>query len=162
MRSHPASVSLLSLLLACERPAGRGNPLCGMAMLAGPTPLLTQFEIPGQTLSVPPRDLPERVVARFVAGPAAPAIVGRTDSLLVIGVEAVPPSGTSAGFGVLVVDREERVRGVMLYEGDPVEAAPRLGEVSLGATSVPLIGVQVDIAKIEEPSCPFFPDSVLQ
>src|SRR5688572_1659803 len=76
-------VSLLSLLVACERPAGRGDPVCGLATLAGPTTLLTQFEIPGQTLSVPPRSLPERLVARFVAGPAAPAIVGRTDSLLV-------------------------------------------------------------------------------
>jgi len=162
MPSRLGLVPLFSLLLACDRPAGRGNPVCGMAMLAGPTTLLTPFEIPDQTLSVPPRDLPERLVARFVAGPAAPAIVGRTDSLLVIGVEATPPQGTSAGFGVLVVDREERVRGVMLYEGDPVEGAPRLGEVSIGPTSVPLIGVQVDPARIEEPSCPFFPDSVLQ
>lgn len=153
---------LLSLLVACERSAGGGDPVCGLAALAGPTTLLTQFEIPDQTLSVPPRDLPERLVARFVAGPAAPAIVGRTDSLLVIGVEGNPPAGTQAGFGVLVVDQRERARGVVLYEGDPVEGAPRLGEVSIGTGSVPLIGVQVDPAKIEEPRCPFFPDSVLQ
>jgi hypothetical protein len=162
MRYRDALVSSLSLLAACERSPGGGDPVCGVAMFAGPTTLLTQFEIPNQTLSAPPRNLPERLVARFVAGPAVPAIVGRTDSLLVIGLDATPPSGTRAGFGVLVVDQQERARGVMLYEGEPVEGAPRLGEVSLGASSVPLVGVQVDPAKIEEPRCPFFPDSVLQ
>src|SRR5205085_7058636 len=80
-------------LLACDKPAAvRGNAACGLAALAGPTALLTQFSVPRQTLSTPPRSLPERLVARVVAGPALPAIVGRTDSLLVIGVEgAIPP-----------------------------------------------------------------------
>jgi hypothetical protein len=160
MRYRLGLVSLVSVLAACER-SGGADPVCGLAMLAGPTTLLTQFEIPNQTLSVPPRNLPERLVVRFVAGAAAPAIVGRTDSLLVIGVEGSPPSA-AAGFGVLVVDREERPLGVMLYEGDPVEAAPRIGDVSLGATTIPLIAVEVDPAKIEDPRCPFFPDSVLQ
>jgi hypothetical protein len=62
---------------------------------------------------------------------------------------------------VLVVDQQERPRGVMIFEGDPVEGAPRLGEVSLGTASVPLIGIQLDPGKIEDPRCPFFPDSVL-
>lgn len=162
MSTRLALVPLLSLLVACERSSGGGDPVCGVAMLAGPTTLLTQFEVPNQTLSEPPRNLPERIVVRFVAGPAVPAIVGRTDSLVVIGVEGAPPSERAGGFGVLVMDREERARGVMLYEGDPVEGAPRIGDLSLGAASVPLIGVEVDPAKIEDSRCPFFPDSVLQ
>lgn len=152
---------LLMAAAACGKTADRGNPACGLAALAGPTALLTQFSVPRQTLSTPPRGLPERVVARFVAGGAFPAVVGRTDSALVIGVDATLPANARPGFGVLVVDQEEQTRGVLIFEGDPVEGAPRLGEVSLGTTSVPLIGIQVDPAKIEDPRCPFFPDSVL-
>jgi hypothetical protein len=52
--------------------------------------------------------------------------------------------------------------GVMIFEGDPVEGAPRIGDVSVGSDRVPLIGVQVDPARIEDPNCRFFSDSVLQ
>ena len=154
-------LALLLALGACERPAGGSRAACGLASLAGPTALLTQFSVPRQTLSTPPHTLPERVVARFVAGGAFPAIVGRTDSLLVVGVDATLPSTARPGFGVLVVDQSERTRGVMIFEGDPVEGAPRLGDVSIGAVSVPLIGIQVDPAKIEDANCPLFPDSVI-
>ena len=119
--------------------------------------------MPNRTLSAPPASLPERTVARVVADGVFPAVVGRTDTLLVIGVEGNPPSGTKVGFGVLVVDASERVQGVMLYEGSPIPGAPRLGEVSLGGSSVPLIGVQADPASFTDPSCPPpFPDSVLR
>jgi hypothetical protein len=161
MRLPHHAVALVLLLGACERPAGGSAASCGLASLAGPTALLTQFSVPRQTLSTPPRGLPERLVARFVAGGAFPAVVGRTDSLLVIGVDATLPANARPGFGVLVVDQQEKTRGVMIFEGDPVEGAPRLGDVSLGTTSIPLIGIQVDPAKIEDARCPFFPDSVL-
>jgi hypothetical protein len=157
-----ALAGLVLVVSACEGRAGGANPMCGLAMLAGPTRLLTEFQVPNQTLSAPPRALSERLVARFVAGPAAAAIVGRTDSLLVIGVEATPPPGTRPGFGVLVVDPQERSKGLMIYEGDPVEGAPRIGSVSLGSSTLPLIGIQLDPARIEDPNCQFFPDSVLQ
>jgi hypothetical protein len=146
----------------CDRQSGGADPMCGVAMLAGPTQLLTEFQTPNQTLSEPPRKLPERLVARFVAGPPAPAIVGRTDSAVVIGVDAPPPASMKPGFGVLVVDPQEKALGTMIYEGDPVEGAPRIGEVSVGPTRLPLIGIQVDPARIEDPRCHFFPDSVLQ
>lgn len=153
---------LLFLLVACDRPAQGGDAACGLASLAGPTALLTQFSVPRQTLSEPPPDLPERLVTRVVAGGAYPSIVGRTDSLLVVGVESALPDNVRPGFGVLVVDQEDRTRGVMVFEGDPVEGAPRLGDVSIGGATVPLIGIQLDPAKIEDVRCPFFPDSVLQ
>ncbi len=154
-------VLLLLLVSACERRTGGADAVCGVAMLAGPTKLLTEFEVPNQTLSAPPRNLPERLVARFVAGPAVPAIVGRTDSLLVIGIDAPPPNA-QPGFGVLVVDPQERARGVMIYQGPPVEGAPLIGHVSLGSTTIPLTGIQLDPAAIEDPNCQFFPDSALQ
>jgi hypothetical protein len=91
------------------------------------------------------------------------AVVGRTDSLLVVGVEGTPPATAKPGFGVLVVDLQDRVVGVALYQGDPISGAPRLGEVSLAGSSIPLIGVQVDPAKITDPKCPsLFADSIPQ
>lgn len=153
--------ALLLVLVGCGKPADRGNPACGLAALAGPTALLTQFSVPRQTLSAPPHNLPERLVTRLVAGPALPAIVGRSDSLLVIGVEGAVPATIKPGYGVLVLDTAEKARGVMLFEGIPVEGAPTIGTVSIGDATLPLIGIQLDPTRIEDPRCPFFPDSVL-
>jgi hypothetical protein len=160
MSTRPLAPLLLALA-ACGKPADRGSATCGLASLAGPTALLTQFSVPRQTLSTPPRRIPERLVARVVAGPALPAIVGRADSQLVIGVEGAIPANVKPGYGVLVLDTGETVRGVMLFEGAPVEGAPPLGTVTVGATTLPLIGIQLDPTRIEDPHCPFFPDSVL-
>jgi hypothetical protein len=158
------AVVLTFLVLAgCTRSGNRPrSAACGLAALAGPTALLGQFSIPDQTLGSPPRTLPERLVVRSVAGPAYSAIVGRADSLWIIGVEGGLPPNVKPGFGVLVLDPSEKARGVVLYEGTPVEGAPELGSVSVGDITVPLIGIQLDPAKIEDPRCPLFPDSVIQ
>jgi hypothetical protein len=156
---------LLTLLLmaGCTRSGDRApSAACGLAALAGPTALLAQFSLPDQTLASPPRTLPERLVVRSVAGPAYPAIVGRADSLWIIGVEGSLPPNVKPGYGVLVLDPDGKARGVVLYEGTPVEGAPELGRVSVGDITVPLIGIQLDPAKIEDPRCPLFPDSVIQ
>lgn len=158
-RILPLAAALL--LAACGRSAEHGRAACGLAALAGPTALLTQFSVPRQTLGAPPRTLPERLVTRVVAGPALPSIVGRTDSALVIGVDGSVPPTIKPGYGVLVLDTSERARGVMLYEGMPVEGAPQIGTVTVGSATLPLIGIQVDPSRIEDPHCPFFPDSVL-
>lgn len=79
-----------------------------------------------------------------------------------IGIEGTLPPGAKPGFGVLVLDPSERARGVVVYEGLPVEGAPHIGSVSFGTVRVPLIGIQVDPARFEDPRCPFFPDSVLR
>ncbi len=156
-------VSALFLTAGCtgsgERPP---SAACGLASLAGPTALLGQFSIPDQTLGTPPRNLPEQLVVRFVAGPAYPAIGGRADSLWIIGLQGTVPPKVKPGFGVLVLDPDERARGVVLYEGTPVEGAPEIGRVSVGDNTVPLIGIQLDPAKIEDPRCPLFPDTVIQ
>jgi hypothetical protein len=156
-----ATVLLSSLLVACGDGGSHGAP-CGIAALAGPTALLTQFSVAQQTLGTPPTRLPERVVVRLVAGPAYRAVVGRSDSLWIIGVDGALPAGTKPVFGVLVLDPQGSARGVLLYETEIVQGAPPIGNVSVGNTSVPLIGIQVDPAKIEDPRCPFFPDSVLR
>lgn len=162
MTRRPLLAALI-LLAACDRPArSGGGAACGLAALAGPTALLGQFSVPQQTLGTAPRTLPERLVARIVAGPAYPAVVGRSDSAWVIGVEGAAPANVKPGFGVLVLDQGGRARGVMLYEGRPVEAAPQIGTVSMEAATLPLIGIQLDPGRIEDPRCPFFPDSVLR
>ncbi|HEX7336870.1 MAG TPA: hypothetical protein VF252_06655 [Gemmatimonadales bacterium] len=162
--------SLLALALflasACNRSesggASTGSAACGLAALAGPTALLGQFSVPHQTLATAPRNLPERLAVRFVAGPAAPAVVGRADSLWIIGVEGASPATGKPGFGVLVLDQSDKARGVLVYEGAPVEGAPEVGKVAIGALTIPLIGIQLDPAKIEDPRCPLFPDSLIQ
>ena len=163
MQRHLLVAALL--LAACGRSQPKDpsrSAACGLAALAGPTALLGQFSIPDQTLATPPRHLPERLVVRLVAGGAYPAIVGRSDSSWVIGMEGSLPPNVKPGFGVLVLDRGGKARGVMLFEGTPVEGAPQIGTVSVGSATVPLIGIQLDPAKIEDPRCPFFPDSVIQ
>jgi hypothetical protein len=154
------------LIASCDRSTGGKSSAaaatCGLAALAGPTALLGQFGVPGQTLGSPPSKLPERLVVRLVAGPAHPAIVGRSDSMLVVGVNGGLPANAKPGFGVLILDSGNKARGVLLYEGAPVEGAPQIGTVSIDNASVPLLGIQVDPAKFEDPRCPLFPDSVIQ
>ncbi len=146
---------------ACGTPPS-GRP-CGIAAIAGATLLLQEFGVPGQTLGTPPARLPPRLVARVAAGPAYPAIVGRTaDSAWVIGVEGRLPERLRPGFGVLVLDQGGDARGLMLYESDPIRGAPAIGRVSVDTLLIPLLGIQLDPARFLDPHCPLFPDSVLQ
>ena len=152
---------ILLLLAACSDGSDRANVNCGIVALASPQTLLSEFGVPRQTLSRPPAQVPERIVARIAAGPTLPAIVGREsggDSLLVIGVEGAAPE-MPLGFGVLVTTPDGRTRGLMLYEGLPVEGAPRIGSVTLGSVTAPLLGLEADPASYENADCPLFPDS---
>lgn len=139
-----------------------GTPNCGIAHMAGATMVLEQFGTPNQTLSLPPATLPERLVARLAAGPAYPAIVGRVDTLLAIGVDGVLPPNVELGYGVLLLDPEGTARGVMLYQGDPIGGAPVLGTVTMGPAARPLLGLQLPTARYEDAACPAFPDSILR
>lgn len=148
---------LLAALLAGGCAERRGSTLCGISLLATPVVIMDQFAVPRQTLSVPPRDLPEELTVRFAADAVTRGIVGRTDSLLVIGVEGLMPGTAVPGFGVLVTDMQGSVQGMMVYEGDPIPGAPHLGTIQVGQRTAPLLGVRVDFARIEDPRCPIFP-----
>ena len=151
--------ALLAGLLAC---GGDRQPVCGFTAMAGATMLLNEFTVPNQVLSKPPANLPERLVVRLAAGPAYPAVVGRSESGWLVGVEGSLPAGVRPGFGALVLDLSGAARGVVLYEAEPVQGAPSIGTVALGDTTVPLLGIQLDPAKVEDPRCPLFPDSVIR
>ena len=157
---RPLFLMAAAALAGCGSPDGGGAP-CGIAALAGPVTLLDQFSVPNRTLATPPDELPARVVVRFAAGPALTGIVGRTDSSLVVGVEGAVPA-TRPGFGVLIVGSDDRVRGVLLYEGERIEGAPELGSVQVADTTVPLLGLTADPARYETANCPLFPDSLIQ
>jgi hypothetical protein len=154
------SVLLLGLLAAaCGR--STGGSTCGMMALAGATMLLDRFSTPQTTLSMPPLRAPEALPVRLAAGPAYRGLIGtRADSTWTVTVEGTLPDGVIPGFGVLVVGADGVYRGVMLYTGERIRGAPVLGSVTVGSLTLPLIGLQTDLAGMEEARCPFFPDSL--
>ena len=162
--SLPMSFRTLSFFLlgaaACsgsDRP-----PPCGLNAVVGPAVLLGEFSKPGQTLASPPAQLPERIVTRLVAGPAFSAIAGRAEGQWVIGVNGTLPPNAAPTFGVLILDTTGTPLGVLLYESAAVEGAPQIGTVTAGAIVVPLVGIQLDPERIQDPTCPLFPDSLAQ
>ena len=158
---RPAIALFTIGILACSR--GDAPPPCGLSAVIGPRVLLEEFSTPGQTLAVPPEQLPEKLVARLAVGPAYATIVGRADSQWVIGVNGALPAGIHPSFGVLVIDKTNGAPlGVLLYESAEVEGAPPIGTVTVGALVVPLVGVRVDPARIQDAACPLFPDSLIQ
>ena len=165
MRPSSSAASWISLALlgltACG--GGRTGGACGITAIAGATLLLQEFGTPNQTLSEPPRTLPSHLVARIAAGPAFLAEVGRTpDSAWVVGVEGSAPERTKPGFGVLVLDTAGKARGVMIYESVPIRGAPVIGKLNIDSLMLPLLGIQLNPARFEDPRCPLFPDSLLR
>lgn len=158
---HRTVLFLLLAVPACGRSSSGGA--CGLTAIAGATMLLQEFGVPGQTLGVPPATLPPRLVARVAAGPAFEAVVGRTpDSNWIIGVEGSVPASIKPGFGVVVIDQSGHARGVMIFESHPIPGAPEIGKVNVDSLMLPLLGIQLDPARFEDPRCPLFPDSLLQ
>lgn len=158
---HLLFLGLLLPVAGCGAP--RSGGACGLSAIAGATMLLQEFATPDQTLSQPPATLPPRLVARVAAGPAFEAVVGRTpDSAWVIGVEGSIQAPIRPAFGVLILDPTGAARGVMIYESVPIKGAPEIGRLSVDTLMLPLLGIQLDPARYEDPNCPFFPDSLLR
>ena len=149
-------------LLAVVSCGGRtGNPACGITALAGATMLLDQFSVPEQTLTSTPRTVPAVLPVRLAAGPAWRGLVtAAADSTWIVRVEGQLPAQTRPGFGVLVVASSGTASGVMLYTGPPVARAPVVGSVTTDTLTIPLLGLQTNVSGLEDPACPFFPDSL--
>jgi hypothetical protein len=151
----------LLLLLAAACQSSGGNPACGITALAGATMLLDEFSRPSQTLSFPPTPAPEVVAVRIAAGPALRGLVRTVaDSAWIVDVEGELPPQLVPKFGVVVVGTDGIPRGVMLYDTPPVAGAPSIGSVTIGPTTLPLLGIRTNVAGLEDRVCPFFPDSL--
>lgn len=157
-----ALLPTLALVAAACGPAGEGGAsVCGITALAGSTMLLDRFSTPQTALSMPPMRAPAALPARIAAGPAFRSLVSaNADSTWSITVEGAMPNDIQPGFGVLVVNQNGSPRGIMLYVGQRITGAPVIGQVAIGGSQVPLIGLQADMAGLEDPRCPFFPDSL--
>ncbi|MGQ0701918.1 MAG: hypothetical protein ACT4PM_02145 [Gemmatimonadales bacterium] len=155
-------VLLLGSVLLGTASCGRrtSDYSCGLAAMAGLSLVVEQFTRPGTTLGAAPATLPDQLPVRIALGPALRSVVGRSDTLLIVGVEGTLPPEPQVGFGVLIVNPQDQAEGVILYEGAPIAGAPRLGTVNLGTRDVPLLGLQIDLRQFENAACPTFPDSL--
>lgn len=154
-------ISLVVALASASCGGGSGNPACGITALAGATMLLDQFRVPEQTLSSPPSKVPGVLPVRIAAGPAWRGLVTMAaDSTWIIRVEGTLPPTMVKGFGVLVVGTNGVASGVMLYTGPPVGRAPIVGSVTSDSLTFPLLALQTNVSGLEDPACPFFPDSL--
>jgi len=159
LRAGFSALLALAALAGCGS-KNSGNYACGIAAVAGHSLILEEFTRPGKTLSVLPQNIPAQLPVRIALGPAFRSITGRADSMLIVGMEGTLPPAPPVGWGVLIVNPEGTPLGVMLYQGDPIQGAPRLGTVNAGERNLPLVGLSTTIANFEDPSCPIFPDSL--
>ncbi len=163
MSATPRAVVLplaaLVFLLGCDS-KNAGNYACGMYAVAGQSLLLEEFTRPGKTLSAPPADLPGVLPVRIALGPAFRAVAGRTDSMLILGLEGTLPATPAVDWGALIVSPAGVAQGVLLYQGDPIQGAPRIGTLNAGERNLPLIGLTTDLANFQDATCPIFPDSL--
>jgi hypothetical protein len=158
-RALVAPLTALLVLGGCDS-KNSGSYGCGISAVAGQSLLLEEFTRPGKTLSVPPRDIPATLPVRLALGPALRAVAGLADSFVVIGLEGALPPTPVVDWGVLIVSPAGAVQGVLMYQGDPIQGAPRIGTINAGERNLPLVGLMTDIANFQDASCPVFPDSL--
>lgn len=159
IRALVLPLAALLLGLGCGS-KNSGNYACGMYAVAGQSLLLEEFTRPGKTLSAPPADVPGVLPVRIALGPAFRAVAGRSDTLLVVGLEGTLPVTPAVDWGALVVNPAGVAQGVLLYQGDPILGAPRIGTLNAGPRNLPLIGLTTDLANFQDATCPIFPDSL--
>ncbi len=104
---------------------------------------------------------PKGLPVRLVAGPAWHGTIDPDGK----GGWNVKTHGTVAreahvGYGVVVFDDHDAAVGVLAYDGRSIRAASDLGTLAIGDTIVPLLGVRIDPALIQNAKCPLFPDSL--
>ena len=159
------SRALIPSLLALASLGGCGGKNagaygCGIATVYGHSMILEEFTRPRKTLSELPAEIPGTLPVRLALGPALRAVAGRSDSALIVGLEGALPATPTVDWGVLIVSPQGRVQGVLLFPGDPIQGAPRLGTVNAGDRNLPLVGLATDVANFQDAACPIFPDSL--
>jgi len=160
MPARRAIAALLLGALAAGCGPRTGGVGCGLATVAGQSLILEEFRKPGTTLSALPADIPGVLPIRVALGSSYRSVVGRADSMLVVGLEGTLPATPEVGWGLLAVSPAGTAEGVLLYQGDPPQGAPKLGSVNTGAKNLPLVGLTLVVANFQDPICPIFPDSL--
>ena len=142
------------------------SPMCGIAQLAGPALIQQQLVNLPYVLTEAPRGLPASLPARvvFVGEGPKPAqgqvLIAYTGNQLVMGYQGAGFPAPPGGYGLLVVDDStRRAQGVLVYESQVPRNYPELGSVTGSDRSVPLFGVRVDWAGVNNPRCPLLGDA---
>jgi len=145
-------------LPACGRPAGSAS--CGLDAFTKPLAVKQAFA-QGYALSVVPEATPTALAVRLVAGPAWHANVAKDGTggwrATTIGTVS---KDADIGYGVVVLDFRGAPLGILAFPGRSVAGAASLGTLAIGDTVVPLLGVRIDPAAMQDPKCPVFPDSL--
>ena len=145
------------LTAACSRnPAGAN---CAMAALTRPL-AVKQSVAEGNVLTAIPDSAPATIPVRLVAGPAWRGTVDRGSTGWRVTTHGTVSPQVHVGYGVLVIDFHDAAVGVLAFEGNAVAGAPPLGTLAIGDSVLPLLGVRMDPAQLQDASCPLFPDSL--
>ena len=145
---------------ACAGDHGR-SPTCGIAQLAGPALIQQQLVNLAYVLTEAPRGLPPALPARVVYMGEGPkpqqgeVLIAYSNNRLVMGYQGTGFPAAPSGYGLLVVDDStRRAQGVLIYESQVPRNYPELGTVTGGDRGIPLFGVRVNWAGVNNPRCP--------
>jgi hypothetical protein len=142
------------------------SPTCGIAQLAGPALIQQQLVNLSYVLTEAPRGLPASLPARVVyigEGPKpqqGEVLIAYNSNRLVMGYQGAGFPAAPGGYGLLVVDDStRRAQGVLVYESQVPRNYPELGTVTGADRSIPLFGVRVNWAGVNNPRCPLLGDA---
>ncbi|HUC42055.1 MAG TPA: hypothetical protein VMR92_14525 [Gemmatimonadales bacterium] len=156
-----ATIPLLMLLAAaaCTRGGGTsGSPTCGIALLAGPSMITSQLSNARAVVTDPPRGLPDSLPVLVIQqkNDRGAVIVGR-DAEGKVSMQFRGPAFPQRGYGLLVVDdTSQRAMGVLVLDQELPAGHPAIGTVIGSSIALPLYGVRVDWASVNNPRCPLF------
>src|SRR6266576_1594030 len=156
-----ATIPLLMLLAAaaCTRGGGTsGSPTCGIALLAGPSMITSQLSNARAVLTDPPRGLSDSLPVLVIQqkNERGAVIVGR-DAEGRVSMQFRGPTFPQRGYGLLVVDdTSQRAMGVLVLDQELPAGHPAIGTVIGNSIALPLYGVRVDWASVNNPRCPLF------
>ncbi len=148
-------VLLLGALVGCDTTAKRGSFACGFASLTAPLAVQQAFTR-GQALTQAPWNPADSIRIRIVAGALFQATVQEVEGRWQVTLADTLPSAPIHGHAVLVTDQRGNNLGILLFEGPPLPGAALIGTIQTSRGPLPLIGVEVDRASLDQADCPLF------
>jgi len=162
MMPSPRLVSLAGMLgfalAACDRSSGSVS--CGLDAFTKPLAVKQAFA-QGGVVTALPETMPTGLAVRLIAGPAWHAsVAGDGGAGWRVTTTGTVAKNADIGYGVVVIDQNNSPLGVLAFPGRSIVGAPELGRLAIADTLVPLLGVRIDAAAIQDSTCPVFPDSL--